>query len=41
MSMQSFLIRFKQAVVLNRCPVLTVEELHKLDQKKKLQRLGL
>jgi hypothetical protein len=40
MSMQIFLSRFKQAVVLNRCPVLTVEELHKLDQQRKLARLG-
>ena len=40
MSLQSFLNRFKQAVVLNRCPVLTVEELHKLDQQRKLARLG-
>jgi hypothetical protein len=40
MSLQSFLSRFKQAVVLNRCPVLTVEELHKLDQQRKLARLG-
>ena len=40
MYMQSFLSRFKQSIELNRCPVLTIEELHKLDQQRKLARLG-
>ena len=40
MSMQNFLNRFKQSIELNRCPILTVEELHKLDQQRKLARLG-
>ena len=40
MSMQNFLNRFKQSIELNRCPVLTIEELHKLDQQRKLARLG-
>ena len=40
MSMQNFLNRFKQSIELNRCPVLTLEELHKLDQQRKLARLG-
>ena len=40
MYMQSVLSRFKQSIELNRCPVLTIEELHKLDQQRKLARLG-
>ena len=40
MSLQSYLNRLKQAIVLNRCPVLTRDELNKLDQQRKLARLG-
>jgi|TARA_X000001388_G_C2209343_1_gene114509 hypothetical protein len=37
--MKNFLERYKQALALNRWPVLTPEELRKAEQKKKLDRL--
>ena len=41
MSISTYLNRFNVSLKLNRCPVLTIDELHELERQKKLKKLGV